>query len=54
MGHSTLKYDSKMVLNLKSPGNASKTNNVRKPIIKYYLEEYFGIDVQMKFIDLEF
>jgi hypothetical protein len=26
----------------------------RKTIIKYNLEEYFGIDVQMKVIDLEF
>jgi hypothetical protein len=27
---------------------------LRKIVIKYNLEEYFGIDVQMKVIDLEF
>jgi hypothetical protein len=27
---------------------------LRNTIIKYYLEEYFGIDVQMKVTDLEF
>jgi hypothetical protein len=26
----------------------------RKTVIKYNLKEYFGIDVQMKIIDLEF
>ena len=29
-------------------------DNLRKIIIKYYLEEYFGIDIQMKVLDFEF
>jgi hypothetical protein len=28
--------------------------SLKKTVIKYNLEEYFGIDVQMKVIDLEF
>jgi hypothetical protein len=34
--------------------SASKFDHLRKTIIKYYLEEYFGIDVEMEVIDLEF
>ena len=29
-------------------------DNLRKSIINYYLEEYFGIDIQMKVLDFEF
>jgi hypothetical protein len=29
-------------------------DNLRKTIKKYYLEEYFEFDVQMKVVDLEF
>jgi hypothetical protein len=29
-------------------------DNLRKTTIKCYLEEYFGIEVQIKVIDLEF
>ena len=29
-------------------------NDLRKFIIRYYLEEYFGIDVQTKVLDFEF
>jgi hypothetical protein len=31
--------------------NASEIPNFRKTVIKYNLEEYFGIDVQMKVIE---
>jgi hypothetical protein len=34
--------------------SASELDNSEITIIKYYLEEYFGIDIQMKVIDLEF
>jgi hypothetical protein len=34
--------------------NASEFDHLRKTIIKYYLEEHFGIYVQMKVIDLQF
>jgi hypothetical protein len=33
---------------------AYEISTFRKIVIKYNLEEYFGIDVQMKVIDLEF
>jgi len=29
-------------------------DNLEKIIIKYYLEEYFGVGIQMKVIDFEF
>jgi hypothetical protein len=29
-------------------------DNLRKNIINYYLEEYFGIDIQMKVLGFEF
>jgi len=31
----------------------SKIDNLRKIIIKYDLEEYFGIDIQIEVIDFE-
>jgi hypothetical protein len=34
--------------------SASEIPNLRKIVIKYNLEKYFGIDVQMKVIVLEF
>jgi hypothetical protein len=34
--------------------NAYKIPNLRTIVIKYNLEEYFRINVQMKVIDLEF
>jgi hypothetical protein len=43
----TLTLDGPRVLLRSPPGS-------RKTVIKYNLEEYFGIDVQMKVIDLEF
>jgi hypothetical protein len=36
------------------PESASEFDYLRRIIIKYYLKEYFGIDVQMKVIDYEF
>jgi hypothetical protein len=36
------------------PESASEFDNLRKIILKYYLEEYFGIDVLTKVTDLEF
>jgi hypothetical protein len=33
--------------------SAFKFDNLRKTIIMYYLGEYFGIDEQMKIIDLQ-
>jgi hypothetical protein len=33
---------------------AFEFNNLIKTIIKYYLDDYFGILVQMEVIDLEF
>jgi hypothetical protein len=46
-----LHVQSKMTLR---PESASEFDNLRKIILKYYLEEYFGIDVQMKVIEHEF
>jgi hypothetical protein len=43
-----------LYLNPKSTESASELDKLRKTIVKYYLEEYFGIDVQTKVIDLEF
>jgi hypothetical protein len=34
--------------------SAFEIHSLRKIVIKYYMEEYFGIDVQMKVIDFEF
>lgn len=31
-----------------------KFDNLRKTIIKYHLEEYFEVDVQIGVVDLEF
>jgi len=31
----------------------SKIDNLKKIIVKYYLEEYFGIQTQVKVVDLE-
>jgi len=31
-----------------------KIDDFRKIIMKYYLEEYFGIEIQVKVIDFEF
>jgi hypothetical protein len=42
-----------LVINPQKTKSASKIPNLRKTIIKYNLEEYFGIDAQMKVIDLE-
>jgi hypothetical protein len=36
------------------PESAYEIMSLRKIVIKYNLEEYFGINVQMKVIDLEF
>jgi hypothetical protein len=33
---------------------ASEFDNLKQTVIKYYLEEYFGIDVQIKVLDFEF
>jgi len=32
----------------------SRIDDLGKTIIKYYLEEYFGIDIQIKVVDFEF
>jgi hypothetical protein len=40
-----------LMVNTKS---AFEFDNLRKTIIKYYLEKCFGIDVQLKVIDLKF
>jgi len=32
----------------------SKIDDLRRIIIKYSLEEYFGIDIQIKVVDYEF
>jgi hypothetical protein len=42
-----------VILTPKEIESASKIPNLKKTVIKYNLEEYFGIDIQMKVIDLE-
>ena len=39
---------------LKTYQGVPRIDDLRKIIIKYYLEEYFGIDIQMKVLDFEF
>jgi hypothetical protein len=39
---------------LRDPQFENEIHNLRKIVIKYYLEEYFEIDVQIKVIDVEF
>jgi hypothetical protein len=41
-------------INPKRTKSASEIPRLRETVIKYNLEDYFGIDVQMKVIDLEF
>jgi hypothetical protein len=44
----------KELINPQRTKSASKIPSFRKTVIKYNLEEYFGINVQMKVIDLDF
>jgi len=32
----------------------TQIHDLEKIIIKHYLEEYFGVDIQIKFVDIEF
>jgi hypothetical protein len=50
--HQSISYS--YILNSCRPESALEFDNLRKIIIKYYLEEYFGIDVQMKVINFEY
>jgi hypothetical protein len=43
-----------VTLTPKVPRVLMRSSILRKIAIKYNLEEYFGIDIQMKVIDLEF
>jgi hypothetical protein len=44
----------KIVLNPSKIKDAYEIPSLKKTVIKCNIEEYFGIDVQMKVIDLEF
>jgi len=34
--------------------SVNKINDLEKIITKYYLEEYFGFDIQIKFVEIEY
>ena len=51
--NSRSQYQNYILNTLNVPG-VPGIDNLRKIIIKYYLEEYFGIDIQMKVLDFEF